>query len=99
MTKESEIEEKTMRNKIKKNIPFILLLMLISLVTLLSVLAKPERSKTEAEHWIEYYEAKLDWYEQEYNIDLDENPNEFIEWFKEKYPETYEFLKEKQEDK
>lgn len=91
-TKENEIEEKTV-----KNIPFILLIILLSLVTLLSVLAKPERNKTEAEHWIEYYEAKMDWYEEEYGIDLDETPNEFIEWFKEEYPETYKFIKKRQE--
>ena len=79
----------------KENIPFIILMLFIALFVILSVLAKPKRDKTEAEHWIEYYEAKLDWYEEHYNVDLDDTPNEFIEWFKEEYLETYEFLKEK----
>ncbi len=81
----------------KENLPFIILMLFIALFVTLSVLAKPKRDKTEAEYWIEYYEAKLDWYEEHYNEDLDDTPNEFIEWLKEEYPETYEYLKDRGE--
>jgi len=86
-----------MKDKIKKNIPFIFFLILLSLFTALSVLAKPTRGKTEAEYWIEYYEAKLDWYEEHYNVDLDDTPNEFTEWFMQEHQEAYEYLKDRGE--
>ena len=44
-----------------------------------------------------YYEVKLDYFEERYNIDLDETPNDFILYLYENYPELYEYLMEVEE--
>ena len=41
-----------------------------------------------------YYELKLDYYEERYNIDLDATPEDFILYLYENYPELYEYLME-----
>jgi thioredoxin-related protein len=40
------------------------------------------------------YEAKLDWYELQYNIDFDDVPNEFILWLMEEHPDVYEYFRD-----
>lgn len=42
-----------------------------------------------------YYEAKLDWYEEQHNIDLDDVPNDFILWLIEEHPEVYAYWLER----
>ena len=39
-----------------------------------------------------YYEVKLDYFEERYNIDLDNTPNDFILCLYENYPELHEYL-------
>lgn len=46
-----------------------------------------------------YYEAKLDWFEEQYNIDLDDVPNDFILWLIEEHPEVYAYWSERVEGK
>lgn len=43
------------------------------------------------------YEAKLDWYEEQHNIDLDDVPNDFILWLIEEHPEVYAYWLERVE--
>jgi hypothetical protein len=50
---------------------------------------KQELAMTEA-----LYEAKLDWYELQYNIDFDDVPNEFLLWLMEEHPDVYEYYLE-----
>ena len=44
-----------------------------------------------------YYELKMDYYEERYNIDLDDTPEDFIRYLYENYPELYEYLMEEKE--
>ena len=44
-----------------------------------------------------YYEVKLDYFEERYNIDLDDTPANFILYLYENYPELYEYLMEVEE--
>lgn len=59
-------------------------------------------SKDELEHvsheldmTVALYEAKLDWYEEQHNIDLDDVPNDFILWLIEEHPEVYAYWLER----
>lgn len=42
-----------------------------------------------------YYEAKLDWFEEQHNIDFDDVPNDFILWLIEEHPEVYAYWLER----
>ena len=77
-----------------------LLLILICVLTIFSAVVALKRgdeivklneelAMTEA-----LYEAKLDWYELQYNIDLDDVPNEFLLWLMEEHPDVYEYYLE-----
>ena len=53
---------------------------------------KQELAMTEA-----LYEAKLDWYELQYNIDFDDVPNEFLLWLMEEHPDVYAYYERLEE--
>jgi hypothetical protein len=43
---------------------------------------------------IQLYEAKMDYFEELHNIDLDDTPNEFIAYLAVRYPEVYIYFRE-----
>jgi hypothetical protein len=78
-----------------------MLLLVVWIIVLTYIfVARGEAYKKERLHnemIVAYYEAKLDWYEMEYNIDLDDTPNGFIEYLAVNYPEVYIYFKEREE--
>lgn len=55
-----------------------------------------EKLKTHAEMMELYYELKLDYYEEQYGVDLDDTPEDFVEFLYDNYRELYNYLVEKE---
>jgi hypothetical protein len=49
-------------------------------------------TQEELDMTVALYEAKLDWYELQYNIDLDDSPEQFESWLLEEYPDLFEYF-------
>ena len=49
-------------------------------------------TQEELDMTVALYEAKLDWYELQYNIDLDDSPEQFEAWLLEEYPDLFEYF-------
>jgi len=41
-----------------------------------------------------YYELKLDYYEEQYGVDLDDTPEDFVKFIYDNYRELYDYIKE-----
>lgn len=85
-------EEKKMKKEI------IVLTIFIILTLALSVLISSkenhlEKLKEQVEMQELYYELKLDYYEERYNIDLDDAPEDFEKFLYDNYRELYDTIK------
>ena len=67
-------------------------LMLILLIDYVSNKYTVDKLEEQVEMQSLYYELKMDYYEERYNIDLDDTPNDFILYLYENYPELHEYL-------
>lgn len=58
-----------------------------------------EKLNTRAEMMELYYELKLDYYEEQYGVDLDDTPDDFVKFLYDNYRELYDYLVEVDNDK
>ena len=76
---------------------FIILTLALSLVIVLRE-NELEKLNKQVEMQELYYEVKLDYYEERYNIDLDDTPEDFVQYIYDNYRELYDYLVEVDND-
>ena len=79
----------------KENI--IVLIALIIVAFSVVIVLKENKLKelnTQVEMMELYYELKLDYYEEQYGVDLDDTPEDFMKYIYDNYRELYDYIKE-----
>lgn len=80
----------------------IIVLITFIIVTFSVVIVSKENELEKLNEQVEmrelYYEAKLDYYEERYGVDLDDTPEDFMKFIYDNYRELYDYLVEVDND-
>ena len=72
----------------------IVILLAISTVLLFRLETEKRTLQEQVEMQELYYEVKLDYFEERYNIDLDDTPEDFEKFLYDNYRELYDYMEE-----
>ena len=83
----------------KKEIIALTIFIILTLALSLLIISKEnqlEKLEEQVEMQELYYEVKLDYFEERYNIDLDDTPEDFEKFLYDNYRELYDYLVEEE---